>query len=140
MMPFENSVLGEIRQACGELQADAVEMLAARRDLAQLELRLATARTTRLGFVVGACGAAALAGFVILTHVAAENLPAVAGITRGQTRLLCGAGLMLAGTGAALWAVRRFLRKYRHFEQSQAELLADLQAMQSWLERGKNTR
>lgn len=138
-MVAEHSILGQLRQGCGELHADANEMLAARVELAQLEMRLASARFKRLSIVVGACGLASLAGYVILVQLAAEMVPAFGTLSYSESLALVGSGLIAAGSLIAWLAVRRFRKKYRHFEQSIAELKADLSAVQGWLDHNKQS-
>jgi hypothetical protein len=138
-MVAEHSILGQLRQGCGELQADASEMLAARVELAQLEMRLASARFTRLAIVVGGCGLAALAGYVVLVQLAAEMVPAWGTLSYKETLAILGSGLIATGGLIAWFAVRRFRKKHRHFEQSIAEIKADLLAVQCWLDHNQQS-
>lgn len=138
-MAFDNSILRQIQLGCKELQADGTELLAARVELAQLELRLASARTTRLACVVGASGCISLAGFVILVQLAAEHVPAIGELSYGQTLLVVGSSCLITGGLLAWFAVKRFWRKYRHFEQTIAEFNADLTAAKQWMDRGQQS-
>ncbi len=138
-MVAQNSLFGHLRQGCGELHDDATEMLAARVELAQLEMRLASAGLSRLTTFVGVCGVTALGGYVILVQLAAERLPALGSLSYSQSLALVGSGMIATGGLLAWLAVRRFRRKYRLFEQSIAELQADLQAVQSWLNRSRSS-
>jgi len=136
-MAEQFSLLGQVQQVYGELHADALEMMSARAELAQLELRLSQQRAARLGMCVGVCLLVGAAGFVVLVHLVVENLPNIGGLTRPQTLGLWGGLMLIAGLSFAWLAIRRFFRKYRHFEQSLAEFQADAELLSLWVKQAK---
>ena len=137
-MTNSSSLLNQVKHSYQELHADAAEMLAARVELAQLELRLSTQRATRLLILVGICLIVAAAGFVMLVHLAAEYVPALFGLSQTATVGLIGGLMLLLGLGIAGLSIRHFWRKTRHFERTIEELRTDIVAFSAWLQREKS--
>lgn len=126
---------GDIRQ----LLVDLTDMVRARRDLAELELKADVSSSKRLGLSAGLGAVLVLTAMPLLVTFLAELLQAWRPIgtesINGWVPILAGT-LLLAGATLAWAGYRRFRRDFRGFRQSMAELREDVEWLQEWARGG----
>jgi len=121
------------------LASDAADMLQARRQLAEMEIRADVASSKRLAIAGGTGLVLALTGLPVLTVLLAAGLNAVVPLS-GEDGLnwwllVLGAVFVLAGTVVMVWAWRRFRSDFTGLKESLAELKEDVVWLREWVEK-----
>jgi uncharacterized membrane protein YqjE len=113
--------------------SDLGEMLALRRELAELELRSDLNRARRFGIFGGVALSLAIAGVAVVAAAVANHFDALFAHAFPWITVATGAVLLVGGSLAAAVAWYRFRSRLLLFEQSRAELAEDLLWLEEWL-------
>jgi uncharacterized membrane protein YqjE len=122
----EQPLLADIRAAFDALGGELREMVAARWELARLELHADFRSAMRLLFAWLAAAVMALTALPLLLVCLANALDGRAEITRNGWLLIFGCGLLILAMAGSLWAWRRFRRRFLGLQETLEELREDL--------------
>jgi uncharacterized membrane protein YqjE len=129
MVDRQTPILSQLRSEAAGLRGELAAMLAARWELARLELEATAAQTRRLAIVLACCGTVGAVGVMVLVALTVEVLH------RHYTGrfLATAAGLAIAASLVAAYAAyRRFRREVVGLNESLAELREDARWLDEW--------
>ena len=130
MATDNDSLFGPTAAEIGQLRAEVRAALAARWELARLELGAAALDIKRLVVALAIAGLLGLVSLPVFAVALADLLDGLAGLSRGGWLLAEFAALMLSAAGIAWFAYRRFQRQFAGLEETLEVLRED----QAWLE------
>ena len=132
-MPESNQpVYSALGRDLQRLWSDLADMLRARRQLAELEIRSDIAASKRLVIVAAVGATLALTGLPLLAMLAADALAEWLEMDRHRSLLLVGSMLVVCGLATIWRAWRGFRSGFVGLEESLAELKEDSAWLREW--------
>ena len=121
-----------LRNDLERFRGDVAEMLAARWELAELELAASKHQAMRLAVILGLALLLLTVGLTLAGVALADVLAAGTGMTPGVWRLILSGSLVVVGLLAAAGGYWRFRRDFTGLAESREELREDLLWLREW--------